>query len=121
MLSGDDAMTLPVISLGGRGVVSVVSNQIPGAMTELVRLANKGDFAAARELQRRWLQLMQINFVESNPIPVKWAMGVMGLLEPVYRLPLVEPLPANQTEDRTSTGIGRPPRRRGSPLIGADC
>lgn len=96
VLSGDDAMTLPVISLGGRGVISVVSNQIPGAMTELTRLANKSDFAAARELQRRWLQLMQINFVESNPIPVKWAMGVMGLLEPVYRLPLVEPLPASR-------------------------
>jgi 4-hydroxy-tetrahydrodipicolinate synthase len=96
VLSGDDAMTLPVISLGGRGVISVASNQIPGAMTELVRLANTGDFAGARELQRRWLPLMQINFVESNPIPVKWAMSVMGLLEPVYRLPLVEPLPASR-------------------------
>ncbi len=96
VLSGDDAMTLPVISLGGRGVISVVSNQIPGAMTELVRLANKNDFAGARKLQRRWLPLMQVNFVESNPIPVKWAMGVMGLLEPVYRLPLVEPLPASR-------------------------
>jgi 4-hydroxy-tetrahydrodipicolinate synthase len=96
VLSGDDAMTLPVISLGGRGVISVVSNQIPGAMAELTRLANKGDFAHARALQHRWLPLMQINFVESNPIPVKWAMGVMGLLEPVYRLPLVEPLPASR-------------------------
>jgi 4-hydroxy-tetrahydrodipicolinate synthase len=96
VLSGDDAMTLPVISLGGRGVISVVSNQIPGAMTELARLANKSNFEGARELQRRWLPLMQINFVESNPIPVKWAMSVMGLLKPVYRLPLVEPLPASR-------------------------
>jgi 4-hydroxy-tetrahydrodipicolinate synthase len=96
VLSGDDAMTLPVISLGGRGVISVVSNQIPGAMTELVRLANRNDFEGARKLQRRWLPLMQVNFVESNPIPVKWAMAVMGLLEPVYRLPLVEPLPASR-------------------------
>ena len=96
VLSGDDAMTLPVISLGGRGVISVVSNQIPGAMTELARLANKSNFEDARELQRRWLPLMQINFVESNPIPVKWAMSVMGLLKPVYRLPLVEPLPASR-------------------------
>ncbi|MGA2715292.1 MAG: 4-hydroxy-tetrahydrodipicolinate synthase [Bryobacteraceae bacterium] len=96
VLSGDDAMTLPVISLGGRGVISVVSNQIPGAMTELVRLANRNDFEGARKLQRRWLPLMQVNFIESNPIPVKWAMGVMGLLEPVYRLPLVEPLPASR-------------------------
>lgn len=96
VVSGDDAMTLPVLALGGRGVISVVSNQIPGAMTELVRLANSGDFARARQLQRRWLPLMQINFVESNPIPAKWAMGLMGLLEPVYRLPLVEPLPADK-------------------------
>jgi len=96
VVSGDDAMTLPVISLGGRGVISVVSNQIPGAMTELVRLANRNDFEGARHMQRRWLPLMQVNFIESNPIPVKWAMGVMGLLEPVYRLPLVEPLPASK-------------------------
>ena len=96
VLSGDDAMTLPVISLGGRGVISVVSNQIPGAMAELARLANRNDFAGARKLQRRWFPLMQINFIESNPIPVKWAMAVMGLLEPVYRLPLVEPLPASR-------------------------
>jgi 4-hydroxy-tetrahydrodipicolinate synthase len=96
VLSGDDAMTLPVISLGGRGVVSVISNQIPAAMTELARLANANDFEAARKLQRRWLPLMQVNFVESNPIPVKWGMAVMGLLQPVYRLPLVEPLPANR-------------------------
>lgn len=96
VLSGDDAMTLPVIALGGRGVVSVASNQIPGAMSELARLANQGDFAEARRLQRQWLPLMQVNFVEANPIPVKWGMSVMGLLEPVYRLPLVEPLPASK-------------------------
>jgi 4-hydroxy-tetrahydrodipicolinate synthase len=96
VLSGDDAMTLPVISLGGRGVVSVVSNQIPGAMTELTRLANQGDFKAARNLQRRYLTLMQVNFIEANPIPVKWGMSVMGLLEPIYRLPMVEPSAANK-------------------------
>lgn len=96
VLSGDDAMTLPVIALGGRGIVSVVSNQIPGAMTELTRLANSGDVVGARAMQRQWLPLMQINFVEANPIPVKWGMATMGLLEPVYRLPLVEPLPASK-------------------------
>jgi 4-hydroxy-tetrahydrodipicolinate synthase len=96
VLSGDDAMTLPVISLGGRGVISVVSNQIPGAMSELARLANRNDFEGARKLQRRYMPLMQINFVEANPLPVKWAMSVMGLLEPVYRLPMVEPLPASK-------------------------
>jgi 4-hydroxy-tetrahydrodipicolinate synthase len=96
VLSGDDAMTLPVIALGGRGVVSVASNQIPGAMSELARLANRSDFKAARELQRIYLPLMQINFVEANPIPVKWGMSVMGLLDPVYRLPMVEPLAASK-------------------------
>ncbi len=96
VLSGDDAMTLPVISLGGRGVVSVVSNQIPGAMTELASLANRNDFDAARKLQHNYLRLMQVNFIEANPIPVKWAMSVMGLLEPVYRLPMVEPSAANK-------------------------
>jgi 4-hydroxy-tetrahydrodipicolinate synthase len=96
VLSGDDAMALPVMALGGRGVVSVVSNQIPGTMSELARLANQGDFAGARRLHRQWLPLMQINFVEANPIPVKWGMSVMGLLAPVYRLPLVEPLPASK-------------------------
>jgi 4-hydroxy-tetrahydrodipicolinate synthase len=96
VLSGDDAMTLPVIALGGRGVISVVSNQIPGTMSELAGLANRNDFAAARRLQHQWLPLMQSNFVEANPIPVKWAMAAMGLLEPVYRLPLVEPLSASK-------------------------
>jgi 4-hydroxy-tetrahydrodipicolinate synthase len=96
VLSGDDAMTLPVISLGGRGVISVASNEIPGAMSELAGLANKNDFAGARSLQRQYMPLMQINFIEANPIPVKWAMSVMGLLEPVYRLPMVAPLPASQ-------------------------
>jgi 4-hydroxy-tetrahydrodipicolinate synthase len=96
VLSGDDAMTLPVISLGGRGIVSVVSNEIPGAMTELARLANNNDFEGARKLQRRWLPLMQVNFIEANPIPAKWAMSVMGLLKPVYRLPMVEPSAASK-------------------------
>jgi 4-hydroxy-tetrahydrodipicolinate synthase len=96
VLSGDDAMTLPVISLGGRGVVSVASNQIPGAMSELASLANKNDFEGARKLQRSYLPLLQVNFIEANPIPVKWAMSVMGLLEPVYRLPMVEPSAASK-------------------------
>ena len=96
VLSGDDAMTLPIISLGGRGVICTVSNQIPGAMTELVRLANNGDFAAARKLHRQWFSLMQINFIESNPGPVKWGMSVMGLIEPAWRLPMVEPSAASK-------------------------
>ena len=95
VLSGDDAVTIPVMALGGRGIVSVVSNQIPGEMTHLAQACLRGDFETARRIQARYLPLMNINFVESNPIPVKAAMGLMGLLEPVYRLPLTPPSPAN--------------------------
>ena len=100
MLSGDDAVTLPVIALGGHGVISVVSNQIPAEMTQLARLALAGDFARARELQRRFLPLMEMNFIESNPIPVKAAMAMMGLLEPVWRLPMVPPQASSMTRIR---------------------
>ena len=96
VLSGDDAVTLPVIALGGRGVISVVSNEIPAAMTRLTHLALGGDFEGARQLHRRYLPLMEINFVESNPIPVKTAMAEMGLLKPVWRLPLTAAKPENQ-------------------------
>ena len=95
VLSGDDAITLPLIALGGRGVISVVSNEIPAEMTALARLALTGDFTSARALQRKYLPLMEINFIESNPIPVKAAMGLMGLLEPVYRLPMCPPKAEN--------------------------
>lgn len=95
VLSGDDAVTLPLIALGGRGVISVVSNEIPAEMTELARLCLNGDFAGARAVQRKYLPLMEINFVESNPIPVKAALGLMGLLDPVYRLPMCPPRPEN--------------------------
>jgi 4-hydroxy-tetrahydrodipicolinate synthase len=96
VLSGDDAIALPLIALGGRGVISVVSNEIPEEMTHLVTLCLNGDFAGAREAQRRYQALMEVNFVESNPIPVKAAMAEMGLLEPVWRLPLVAPKAENQ-------------------------
>ena len=91
VLSGDDAITLPLIALGGLGVISVVSNEIPAEMTQLARLAAQRDFSGAREIHRRYHPLMEVNFVESNPIPVKAAMAEMGLLEPVWRLPLVPP------------------------------
>jgi 4-hydroxy-tetrahydrodipicolinate synthase len=95
VLSGDDAVTIPVMALGGRGIVSVVSNQIPGEMTQLAQACLRGDFETARRTQARYLPLMNVNFVESNPIPVKAAMGLMGLLQPVYRLPMTPPSPAN--------------------------
>jgi 4-hydroxy-tetrahydrodipicolinate synthase len=100
VLSGDDAITLPIISLGGRGVISVVSNEIPGEMSQLTRLALRSDFAGARAIHRRYHSLMEINFVESNPIPVKAAMAEMGLLEAVWRLPLVAPKAENQARIR---------------------
>src|SRR3989449_6793586 len=100
VLSGDDAITLPVISLGGRGVISVVSNEIPGEMSQLTRLALQGDYPVAREIHRRFHPLMEINFVESNPIPVKAALAEMGLLKPVWRLPLVPPKEENRARIR---------------------
>ena len=98
VLSGDDAITIPLIALGGHGLVSVISNELPGEITALVQRALANDFAAARALQRRYFPLMEVNFVESNPIPVKAAMALMGLLEPVWRLPLCPPNPANQAK-----------------------
>ena len=91
VLCGDDPITIALMALGGRGVISVVSNQIPAEMTQLAHACLKGDFEIARQIQRRFLPLMNVNFVESNPIPVKAAMAMMGLLEPVYRLPLCPP------------------------------
>jgi 4-hydroxy-tetrahydrodipicolinate synthase len=101
VLSGDDAITLPLIALGGRGVISVVSNEIPAEMTRLTRLGLGEDFAGAREIHRRFHALMEMNFLESNPIPVKAAMTEMRLLEPVWRLPLVPPKAENQSRIRS--------------------
>ena len=95
VLSGDDSITLALAALGGRGVISVASNEIPGPMRELAQACLDGDFATARGLQKRWLPLMEVNFVESNPIPVKAALARMGLCEPVWRLPLTPPSPAS--------------------------
>jgi 4-hydroxy-tetrahydrodipicolinate synthase len=96
VLSGDDALTLPLMAVGGRGIVSVASNQIPAEMVQMVEAAERNDFAAARQVHTRILPLMQINFIEANPIPVKAAMAAMGLLENVYRLPMVPPRQASR-------------------------
>src|SRR5579864_7246917 len=100
VLSGDDAITLPVVSLGGRGVISVVSNEIPAEMAQLTRLALSGDFSGARAIHRRYHALMEINFVESNPIPIKAALAEMDLLKAVWRLPLVPPKAENRARIR---------------------
>lgn len=107
VLSGDDAITLPVVALGGGGVISVVSNEVPFAMARLTSLCLEGDFPAAREMQRRLHALMEINFIESNPGPVKAAMGLMGLIDPVFRLPAVHPKPENVKKiEKVLLGLG---------------
>ncbi len=89
VLSGDDAFTLPLIAAGGHGCISVVCNEVPKQFSEMVHLALEGDFTEARRLHYTLLDLMNINFVESNPIPVKTALSLMGIIEANFRLPLV--------------------------------
>ena len=96
VLSGDDALTLAVIALGGDGVVSVVSNETPAMMSALTNAALDGSLGKARELHYKLLPLMNVNFIESNPIPVKAALAMMGLLEENYRLPMVRITAANR-------------------------
>jgi 4-hydroxy-tetrahydrodipicolinate synthase len=89
VLSGDDAFAFPLMALGGVGIISVISNEIPAEMTRLAHLLLEGKLEAARQLHFSLLPLMQVNFIETNPIPVKAALAMMGLIEEVYRLPLV--------------------------------
>jgi 4-hydroxy-tetrahydrodipicolinate synthase len=89
VFSGDDAVTLPVICLGGVGIISVASNEIPHEMSAMTRAALNNDWTTARSLHRKYLPLMQANFIESSPMPVKAVLAMMGRIEEVYRLPLV--------------------------------
>ena len=91
VLSGDDAITLPMMALGGEGVISVCANQVPRPMHDLVAACARGDFAEGRRIHNRLLRLMNLNFVESNPIPVKASMALLGLCEETFRLPLCPP------------------------------
>jgi 4-hydroxy-tetrahydrodipicolinate synthase len=100
VLSGDDGITLPLLAIGGKGLISVASNEIPAEMTRLVQLGLASDFAAARAIQRRYFRLMDVNFIETNPTPAKVAMSLMGLCEPFCRLPLVQPKPENVAKIR---------------------
>ena len=120
VFSGDDAVTLPVISLGGAGIISVVSNEIPREMAEMTRAALNNDWDTARRLHRKYLPLMQANFLESNPIPVKAALAMMGKIREVYRLPLVRMKEDTRAKlEKALTGAGlevkaaepAPPRR----------
>jgi len=98
VLSGDDAFTLPLMALGGVGVISVASNEIPGPMTRLAHLLLDGRYDEARKLNAELLPLMQANFIETSPIPVKAALAMMGMIEEVYRLPLVPMRPENRAK-----------------------
>jgi 4-hydroxy-tetrahydrodipicolinate synthase len=89
LLSGDDAVTLPVMSVGGDGCISVVANETPREFSDMVRACLKGNWKKALELHNKLLPLMNANFIESSPIPVKAALAMMGMIEEVYRLPLV--------------------------------
>jgi 4-hydroxy-tetrahydrodipicolinate synthase len=96
VLSGDDAITLPLMAMGGRGIISVASNEIPAEMSQLVEAAERGDYQTARKIHTKLLPLMLGNFIESNPGPVKFAMAAMGLCEEVFRLPMVSPRRASK-------------------------
>ena len=89
VFSGDDAITLPLIALGGVGIISVASNEIPHEMAAMTRAALANDWTAARALHRKYLPLMQANFIESNPMPVKAVLAMMGKIEEVYRPPML--------------------------------
>jgi 4-hydroxy-tetrahydrodipicolinate synthase len=98
VLSGDDPVTVASMAIGGRGVISVASNEAPSEMAQIVELCEKGDFAAARKLHHWLLPLIQVNFAETNPIPCKAAMAAMGLIEENYRLPMVPPTAATRSK-----------------------
>jgi 4-hydroxy-tetrahydrodipicolinate synthase len=101
VFSGDDALTVPLTAMGGKGIISVTSNVIPAEMTNFAQLCLSGNFAEARAWQRKWTPLLEVNFVETNPTPVKAAMAELGLLEPVFRLPLVPPRVESAAKIRT--------------------
>ena len=96
VLCGDDACTVPLMSLGGRGVISVASNEAPAEIAQMVEACERGDYLTARRLHRTLMPLMTVNFVESSPGPVKFAMAAMGLCENVFRLPMVPPRETSQ-------------------------
>jgi 4-hydroxy-tetrahydrodipicolinate synthase len=96
VLSGDDALTIPLMAIGGRGIISVASNEIPAEMAQMVEAAERGDYHTARAWHQKLLPLLLVNFIESNPGPVKFAVSAMGLCEEVYRLPMVPPRDASK-------------------------
>ena len=116
VLAGDDAFTLALMALGGRGVISVAANEAPAEMARLVERAAAGDFAGARVVHERLLPLMQVNFIESNPIPVKAALEALGVAPAHYRLPLAPPSTASR--QRIDAVLDALRLRRGAPPDG---
>jgi len=107
VLSGDDSLTLPMISVGAEGVISVASNVIPRQMSDMVRFALAGDFVKARELHRKYYPLFHDLFIDTNPVMVKEGLWMMGKIERVFRLPLCETTDANLAKLRdTMTKVG---------------
>ena len=102
VLSGDDALTLAFMALGGEGVISVAANQVPGPVHELTAACARGDFAEGRRIHNRLLRLMNLNFVESNPIPVKASLALMGLCAESFRLPMCPPTEATRESLRAA-------------------
>ncbi len=96
VMSGDDAITLPLMALGGHGIISVASNEVPAEMVQMVEAFERGALADARHWHNKLLPIMQMNFIESNPGPVKYAMAAMGLCEEIFRLPVVSPRASSQ-------------------------
>ena len=116
VLSGDDIITLPVMSVGGQGVISVAANEIPAELARMVEAVERNDWTAARALHHRFHPLMAVNFVESNPIPVKAAMARMGLLPEVFRLPMVPPSEASRRRiERVLADLELVPAAAGAP------
>ena len=121
-------LTVAVMAIGGRGIVSVASNAAPAEVVQIVELAAKGDFAGARRLHMWLLPFIQVNFIESNPIPVKAAMAAMGLIEEAYRLPLVPPsathadvLAAGAAGMPSATSAALPPSSPAAPAAARRC
>ena len=107
VFSGDDAMTLPVIALGGAGLVSVASNAIPAQMAQMVQAALTDDWATAREINRKFFRLMQAHFSEPSPAPVKAVLALMGRMEDHLRLPMVPvTAPARQKLEKILVELG---------------
>ncbi len=120
VLSGDDAITLPLAALGGSGIISVASNVVPFAMARLANLCLQGDFPGACEVHRRLFPLMEVDFIEANPGPVKAALAMLGLIEPAWRLPMVPPRPESQEKiEAVLVGLGLIPGHAEQPLATA--